>query len=235
MPRPSRPLRRRPGGAAGAGQVGPANQGRGDGRVRPGHSRREVKGEIQTKMKVRNTSKGSIALLVGRRDLVQQQARDRLERDLPPQETAQPGRNHRVHDQLAREARSGWPEHADVQARQRDGQAARRSRSCPERESNRGTACCRPRRGRRIDGHGRSSISPSARSSSTRPRRPRKRAACIRADRRSARAHARGGRAVSTDRTDSKRRTGRAAGPSGRSCTTSPTATSTPTAATSWR
>ena len=59
---------------------------------------------------------------LGRRVLVHQM-RYRLERDLQTQETAQPRRNHRVHRHRPVEAGPGWPEHADVQARQRDDQA----------------------------------------------------------------------------------------------------------------
>ena len=63
-----------------------------------------VKGEIQTKMKVRNTSKGSIALLSVEEIWYNTKREIASNGDLPPQEAAQPRRDHRVHDQLAGQA-----------------------------------------------------------------------------------------------------------------------------------
>ena len=100
-PRPHQPLRRlrprRPNGC-------PPSRGKRRSSSSRAH-RREVKGEVLTKMKVRNTSKGSIALLSVEEIWYNSKREIASNGIFRVKKLLQPGRNHRVHDQLAGEAR----------------------------------------------------------------------------------------------------------------------------------
>ena len=80
-----------------------------------------IKGEVLTKMKVRNTSKGSIALL-SVEEIWYNSKREIASSGIFRVKSLSRRGNRRVYDQLAGEAGPA-AEHADVQARQRDDQA----------------------------------------------------------------------------------------------------------------